>query len=85
VFNRILLDRMGDAEDIRLRDHKVGLRQDRSCIDQIAKLSIIVKQSLEWTSSLYINFVDFHKAFDSLHRHTMWQPLRHYEIPAKLT
>ena len=85
VFNRILLERMRDAVDIRLRDHQAGFRQDRSCTDQIATLRIIVEQSLEWNSSLYINFVDFQKAFDSLHRDTLWQLLRHYGIPAKLT
>jgi hypothetical protein len=84
VFNRILLGRMRDAVDVRLRDHQVGFRQDRSCTDQIATLRIIVEQSLEWNSSLYVNFVDFRKAFDSLHRDTMWQLLRHYGIPAKL-
>jgi hypothetical protein len=85
VFNRVLLERMRNGVDVRLRDHQAGFRQDRSCIDQIAKLRIIVEQSLEWNSSLYINFVDFRKAFDSLHRDTMWQLLRHYGIPAKLT
>ena len=85
VFNRILLERMRDAVDVRLRDHQAGFRRDRSCTDQIATLRIIVEQSLEWNSSLYINFVDFLKAFDSLHRDTLWQLLRHYGIPAKLT
>ena len=85
VFNRILLERMKDAVDVRLRDHQAGFRRDRSCADQIATLRIIVEQSLEWNSSLYVNFVDFFKAFDSLHRDTLWQLLRHYGIPAKMT
>ena len=85
VFNRILLERMKDAVDVRLRDHQAGFRRDRSCTDQIATLRIIVEPSLEWNSSLYVNFVDFFKAFDSLHRDTLWQLLRHYGIPAKMT
>ena len=46
---------------ISLRDHEVGFRQCRGCIDQIAKptLRIIVEQSMEFGSSLYINFVDY--------------------------
>jgi hypothetical protein len=76
---------MRDAVDVRLRDHQAGFRQDRSCTDQIATLRIIVEQSLEWNSSLYVNFVDFPKASDSLHRDTMWQLLRHYGFPANLT
>ena len=59
--------------DGRLRDHQVGFRRDRSSTDQIATLRIIVEQSLEWNSSLNVNFVDFLKAFDSLHRDTLWQ------------
>ena len=71
VFNRILLERMRDAVDFRFRDHQSGFRRDRSCTDQIATLRIIVEQSLEWDSSLYVNFVDFLKAFDSLHHDTL--------------
>ena len=39
---------------------------------------------MEWDSSLYINFVDYEKAFDSLDRDTLWKLLQHYGIPDKL-
>ena len=32
---------------------------------------------------LYVNFVDFEKTFDSIHRDSMWSILRHYGIPKK--
>ena len=51
--------------DKTLREEQAGFRQDRSCTDQIATLRIIVEQSIEWNSSLYVNFVDYEKAFDS--------------------
>ena len=76
---------MKDAVDERLRDNQAGFRSNRSCLDQIATLRIIVEQSLEWNSSLYVNFVDYRKAFDSIHRDTLWHLLRHYGIPLKLT
>ena len=63
VLNRILLDRMKAAVDDQLRDQQAGFRKGRSCADQIATLRIIVEQSLEWNSSLYINFIDYEKAF----------------------
>ncbi|VDP49102.1 unnamed protein product [Schistosoma margrebowiei] len=56
----------------------------RSCTDQIATLRIIVGQSIEWNSSLYINSIDYEKAFDSVDRTTLWKLLRHYGVPQKI-
>ena len=39
---------------------------------------------IEWNSDLYICFVDFEKAFDSVHRETLWKLLKIYGIPDKL-
>ena len=84
VLNRILLERMKEAVDPKLRDQQAGFRRNRSCVDQIASLRIIVEQSLEWNSPLYINFIDFEKAFDSVDRETLWKLLRHYGVPEKM-
>ena len=78
-----MLERLRSAVDGSLRDHQAGFRQARSCADQIATLRIIVEQSIEWNSSLYINFVDYQKAFDSLDRPFLWKLLAHYGIPQK--
>jgi hypothetical protein len=40
-------------------------------------LYITLEQSLEWNSSLYINFLDYEKAFDSVDRGSLWKLLRH--------
>ncbi len=44
----------------------------------------IIRQCLEWNTSLYINFVDFRKAFDSVHRNTVWKILHSYGIPPNI-
>ena len=44
----------------------------------------IIEQSIELQAPLYINFVDFTKAFDSLDRSRLWKILRHYGIPSEL-
>ncbi|CAH8626502.1 unnamed protein product [Schistosoma haematobium] len=84
VFNRVLLNMMKDCVDAQLRDQQAGFRKDRSCTDQITTLRIIVEQSIEWNSSLYINFIDYEKAFDSVDRTTLWKLLRHYGVPQKI-
>ena len=63
---------------------QAGFRKDRSCTDQIVTFHITVEETLEWNSLLYVNFVDFQKAFDSLDRNSLWTLMRHYGIPEKL-
>ena len=47
-------------------------------------LRIIVKQSIEWNSSLHVNFVDYENAFDSLDKESLWELMKHYVmIPEK--
>ena len=84
VLSRVILERIKVAVNEHLRDEQAGFRQNRSCSDQITTLRIIVEQSIEWNSSLYINFIDFEKAFDSVDRSTLWKILRHYGIPDKI-
>ncbi|VDP60227.1 unnamed protein product [Schistosoma curassoni] len=83
-FLTVLLNRMKDAVDAQLQDQKAGFHKDRSCTDQIVTLRIIVEQSVEWNSSLYINFIDYETAFDSVDRRTLWRLLRHYGVPEKI-
>jgi len=54
VLNRIILERVREAVDPKHRDDQAGFRRNRSCADQIASLRIIVEQSIEWNSTLYI-------------------------------
>ncbi|VDP70245.1 unnamed protein product [Schistosoma mattheei] len=46
-------------------------------------LWIIVEQSFEWNSSLYINFLMYEKAFINMHRKISWNLPRHYDVPEK--
>jgi hypothetical protein len=71
VLSKIILERIKKIVDTKLRDEQAGFRQNRSCTDQIATLRIIAEQSIEWNSPLYITFVDYAKAFDSLDRETL--------------
>ena len=83
VLNIILLTRLLKAVDEKLREQQAGFRKDRSCTEQIAALRIIIEQSLEWNTSLFLNFVDFEKAFDSLDWEVLWKLMAHYGIPQK--
>jgi len=83
VFSRVLLNRLQDAVDCTLRDEQAGFRRRRSCTEQIFTLRNIIEQSLEHQQDLIINFIDFKKAFDSVHRPSLWKILTNYSIPKK--
>ncbi|KAL0152485.1 hypothetical protein M9458_052208, partial [Cirrhinus mrigala] len=76
---------MKDVVDPQLQDQQAGFRKDRSCTDKIATLLIILEQSLKWNSSLYVSFIDFEKAFNSIDRASLWRLLRLYRVPEKIT
>ena len=80
----IILDRIYVALDGKMREGQAGFRRGRSCADQIFVLRNIIEQSVEWRKQVVINFIDFKKAFDSLHRPSMWNILRSYGIPVKI-
>ena len=84
LFNRILLERMKTEVDRLLREGQASFRKERSCTDHIATLRMITEQSLEWNSPLYITFIDFEKAFDSIDRTAFWKLLAHYGIPEEI-
>ena len=84
VFTRIILNRLYDEVNRRLRNEQAGFRKGRNTTEQIFILRNIIEQSIEWQSSVYVNFIDFEKAFDSVHQDSLWQILRFYGIPNKI-
>ncbi|VDP64996.1 unnamed protein product, partial [Schistosoma curassoni] len=72
---------MKDSVDAQLRDQQAGFHKDRSSTNQIETPRIIIEQSTEWNSSLYISFLDYGTAFDSVDRKTLWERFRHYGVP----
>ena len=84
VFSRVIHDRISEALDPLLRKEQAGFRKGKSCGDHIFTLRQILEQCQEWNTPFYANFVDFEKAFDSIHRESLWCILRHYGIPPRL-
>ena len=85
VFCKVIMMRVVDAVDSTLRKEQAGFRRGRGTTEQIFALRNILEQCNEWQRNIYINFVDFEKAFDSVHRNSLWKILRHYGRPQKIT
>ena len=84
VIGRVIITRIRDGVGYQLRPKQARYRKWRSTTEQTFVLHNIIEQIIEWNPCLYLCFVDFEKALDSIHRETLWHLLRTYGIPTKL-
>ena len=68
VFRKIVQERLTAALEKCIRKQQAGLRNGS---DHIVTLMNIFEQAREWNSTVYANFIDFEKAFNSIHRETL--------------
>ena len=84
VLCRIIIDRIKGDVDCMLRKEQAGFRSRGNCIDQIFILRNITEQCVEWNSPPFINFVNFRKALDSVHRESLLNIMAAYGIAGKV-
>ena len=84
LVGTILHTRLADTLEPTLRREQAGFRPHRSTIDHINTLRLIVEQSQEFQTSLALCFVDFERAFDTLHQEAVWKILQNRGVPAKI-
>ena len=63
---------------------QAGFKKDYSTLDHIFTLLAIIQKQFAQNSKLYVAFVDFEKAFDSISRKLLWPILRKHGICGKL-
>jgi len=85
IFNKIILEQIKNSMEMGLRKEQAGFCHNRSCIDQINALRVIIEQSVEFQSPLYMLFVDYQRDFDSLNRAWIWDELKVRGLPSKFT
>ena len=83
VLRKFTLLRMKDSLEKRLKDEQAGLCMKCPCCDHITTLKVIVEQTLEWNTGLYMVFVDFEKAFHFINRDMLWKILCYDGVPSK--
>ena len=84
IFCRILLEGIKKGVDKKLRKEQAGFRPKRITTEQIFILRNILEQANRWRADLYAHFEHFEKAFDSVHRESLWNIMRRYGIPVKM-
>jgi hypothetical protein len=75
LVEAVILDRIRPAVECYLRENQCGFRPGRSTVDQIFALRQIIELRSKFKRPLYVTFVDFKAAFDSVDRSRMYEVL----------
>jgi Reverse transcriptase (RNA-dependent DNA polymerase) len=84
LFAHILLARVKNKLTAMRRKEQSGFTSNRSTIDQICELNIILQGRREYRRLLWIAYVDLKAAFDSVDRPMLWLLLRSIGILLKI-
>ena len=84
MFNRMILNRLRSAIDPHLRDNQNGFRERRSTTSHILALRRTIEEVKSNNLTAILTFIDFRKAFDSIHRGKMVKILKAYGVPTNL-
>ncbi len=57
IFRRVLIDRIRDGIDSKLRDEQPGFRRGRNTTEKIFILRNIIEQVVEWQATLYVTLI----------------------------
>ena len=77
-------DRIQKYVNCEIPDVQAGFRKGRGTRDQIANICWIIKEAWEFQKNIYFCFIDYSKAFDSVHHNKLWNILKEMGIPDHL-
>ena len=84
IYNRLILNRIRGVIDLKLRINQNGFRSSRTTVAQILALRRVIEGVKANNLKAILTFIDFRKAFDSIHRAKMMRILKVYGIPPNL-
>ena len=80
ILAKILQQRLKILSENVLPESQCGFRPSRSTTDMIFSVRQIHEKAIEQQQELYIVFVDFNKAFDTVDRDLLWKVLRLFVV-----
>ena len=84
LVNKMIVNRLQPKIDKHLRPNQKGFRTGRSTTSHILALCRLIEGVKTRNKKAIILYVDFRKAFDSIHRCMMTKILKAYDVPPTL-
>lgn len=81
IFSKIILNRISNTLDENQPKEQAGFRKNFSTIDHIHSVKQTMEKYNEYNKQLYMAFIDYSKAFDSISHTAIWESLRNQGIP----
>jgi len=84
VLLKVILSRIQKKTEEELPDEQAGFRPNRGTRDQITNLRVLMAKMKEHNQPLYMCFIDFQKAFDSVQHERLWWAMLDMGFPSHL-
>ncbi|CAM4859591.1 unnamed protein product [Rotaria socialis] len=84
VFSRLILNRVQKHLGTQIMEQQAGFQSNRSTIDHIFALKLLMEKTRDHNKSLFLCFIDIQKAYDSINREILWCICRHYGLTTKI-
>ena len=84
ILLKIIADQMKIKMDQEISEEQCGFRAGKGTRDQILNLKMILKKSRECGNNLYICFIDYRKAFNSVVHDVLWTSMVEMGFPAHI-
>ncbi|KAL4142816.1 hypothetical protein QTP88_005213 [Uroleucon formosanum] len=84
IFSKVLLNRLIPYAEECLGEYQSGFRKGRSTIEQLSVIAQIIEKKYEFRQNMWQMFVDFRKAYDSIHRNSLYNIMEEFGFPDKL-
>lgn len=83
LFSSIIEKRISTTLEKSQPIEQAGFRKSYSTIDHIHSLELLVEKYQEYRRPLYIGFVDYQKAFDTILHNSIWKALQTQKVEKK--
>ena len=84
LYSKVILNRLAPLVEAKVCDEQGGFRSGRACEDQVFAIWETLHHARLSGSPVYLAFIDFQKAFDSVDRARLWAKLRDLGVDGNL-
>jgi hypothetical protein len=81
LFSKVLCNRVEAILEGAQTVDQAGFRPGFGCEDHLFAITILAEKMNEFQRPLWVVAVDFTKAFDTVHQHSIWQALQEQGVP----